>query len=53
MFKLLHFKDLLGSWKHDIHLLMIDTEIRFFKNKDKYQDAIVTTISKVQLKDWL
>lgn len=35
MFKLLHFKDLLGSRKHDVHLLMIDTEIRFFKNKDK------------------
>lgn len=41
------FKDLLGSWKHDIHLLVIDIEIRFFKNKDKYQDAIVIPLAQI------
>lgn len=50
MFKLLNFKDLLGSM---IHLLMTYIEIRFFKNKGKYQYSIVIPISNVQLKDWL
>lgn len=51
MFKLLNFKNLLGFWKHGIHLLMVYIKIIFFRNKGKHQCTTVFPISKVQLKD--
>lgn len=53
MFKLLNFKDLLGFWKHGIHLLMVCIKIRFFRNKSKHQYIVLFPISNVKWKDWL